>query len=470
MGKIICSLISILSLAVFVSVLAGADSGKLGNDQETSMSKPREAVLMNSFSIEPFGGDVLEIADLNGDGELEMLTLQTAGQFCSKVYSNRTDLDEVDRTLHCLTAVTWDGEILWQDGVPYNRDMPFTGHGAQAGNMMLAVGDIDSDGKPEVMVIRHGELAILDPETGKTKRSVALPSDNYIKIYTAQLGPPEKGRQIICRVNDTSYKPWGYANPNIVYNADLSVYHEPFSVRGAGHNLVVMDINGDGRDELFIGYSLLDHECNAIWSVDAKEHADHIGVSDLNDDGKLEVRYAGSKDFFVTDLSGKILWESSAGHSQTSMEGPWGSNGEKLIIMCEKNRGLWGMDTTGNVLWNNKNINGYAVADVKWSRDGVRRSWALFRPQLKTIKPTPYESDPAWSTTLWPRFLDGDGTLIDVFPWKDDYVQPKRLIRAERSYDCGVKYYPMTSDIDGDGLDEVIIYDRSQVWVFRSPE
>ena len=161
------------------------------------MPEPKEAVLANSFSIEPFGGDVLLLADLNGDGEKEILTLQTAGQFCSKLYTDRADLDEVDRSLYCLTATTLDGKVIWQDGSPYHREFPFTGHGVQAGSLMLCVDDVDLDGKAEVMVIRHGELVILEAETGRGKRSVALPSDNYCLIYTAQLGSPEKGRQIL---------------------------------------------------------------------------------------------------------------------------------------------------------------------------------------------------------------------------------------------------------------------------------
>jgi hypothetical protein len=42
---------------------------------------------------------------------------------------------------------------------------------------------------------------------------------------------------------------------------------------------------------------------------------------------------------------------------------------------------------------------------------------------------------------LWPKFFASDGTPVDVFLWKDEYAQFKRLIRGERSYDCGVKYY-----------------------------
>lgn len=440
-------------------------------------AKPGMGKLLTTFSVEPFGGDSVQLADLRGDGQLELLILQSAGQFCSKLYRSQKDLDDVDRQLYCLTAVTLQGKILWQDGTPYRREFPFTSHGAQGGNLMFCVDDVDADGKPEVIVIRHGELAILDAASGNTTKSVKLPSDNFVDVATAQFGPRQRGRQIICKVNDRAYKPWPYANPIIVYNADLSVYHEPFSVPGAGHNWVTVDVNGDGRDELLMGYSLMDHELNAIWKLDlgpgfdySADHADHIGLSDLNGDGRLEVRYSGSKDFFVTDLAGKILWKTSAGHSQSSTAGPWGPNGQQRIIMAEKNRGLWGLDAAGKVRWHRTDINGYAIASVHWSRQGPCQSWALFRPQLRPIKSTPYQSDPAWSITLWPRFLADDGALVDVLPWKDEYAQPKRLIRAERSYDCGVKYYSLVKDIDHDGLDELLVYDRSRVWLFHSPE
>jgi len=441
------------------------------------MFRPREAILMDSFSVEPFGGDVLQIADINNDNEYEMLILQTAGQFCSEVYRDRDDLDEIDRTLYCLTAIDSNGKIIWQDGKPYDRDFPFTAHGGQSEDMMLKVEDVDLDGKAEIIVIRHGELAILEADSGKTRNSIELPSDNHVKVYTAQLGPPEEGRQIICKVNDKAYKPWEYANPVVIYNADLSVYHEPFSVKGAGHNLVAMDINDDGRDELFIGYSLLDNQCKEIWTIDlgkdfnyTKEHADQIAVSDINEDDKPEIRYAGSEDFFVADIDGNILWKAKAGHSQTSAEGLWGFSGERRIVMSEKNKGLWGMDTGGRIIWHRTDINGYATDSVKWARKGIRKYCCLFRPQLKPITPTPYESDPSWSADIWPRFLDGDGALYDVLPWKDEYAQPSQLIRASRSYDCGVKYYPIAMDIDKDELDEVIVYDRRQVWIFHSPE
>lgn len=156
-----------------------------------------------------------------------------------------------------------------------------------------------------------------------------------------------------------------------------------------------------------------------------------------------------------------VLW--SMNPAETLM----GPNGEKRIIMSEKNRGLCGFDESGKVLWKNTDINGYAVCPVRWTATDGRDSWALFRPQLKMFNDTPYTSDPAWSEGLWPGFLDGDGALYDVLPWREEYTQPARLIRARRSYDCGVAYRPISHDVDSDGLDEIVVHDRDQVWVFH---
>ena len=435
------------------------------------MPEPQPATLTARFPVTSFGGDVTRLADLNGDGKVEMLVLQTSGTLGLQVNRSRNDLDDVDRALFCLTAVTLDGDVLWQVGTPYDRDIPFTGHG---GGRSICVDDVDADGRQEVIAIDHMRILVLDAATGEQKASAPIPADNFVQVYTAQLGDPKAGRQIICKVNGRAYPPWQYSNPTMVFNADLSVYAQPFEVRGAGHNIVAMDVNGDGRDELFIGYSMLDHDCREVWGIDFgpdfdyhKEHADEVAVSDFNGDGQLEVRYSGSEDFRVADLDGNILWEAAAGHSQTSVEGPWGPDGEARIIMSEKNRGLWGLNQAGEVLWNRTDVNGYALTPVRWAGAEGPDSWALFRPQLKPFGSTPYCSDPAWSESLWPSFMDGDGELRHVLPWEDGYAQPRRVIRGRRSYDCGVSYYPIAMDIDGDGLDEIIVHDRDWVWVFH---
>jgi arylsulfatase A-like enzyme len=441
---------------------------------------PRPAQRLATFDVSAFGSTVGWLANLDGDdtGRPALLMMQSAGQLGAAVYGERAGrlgVEQRDRDLFCLTAVDLDGNVGWQDGTPWDDvTTPFTTHG---GSRRVCVDDIDGDGRPEVLVIRNGTLAVIDGATGAEQAAIDLPSDNFVNLYTAQLGPPENGRQIICKVNDAAYGDWEYANPTIIFNADLTIYLQPFAVRGAGHNVVALDVDGDGRDELLIGYSLLDHDGSEIWRLDlgpdydyAREHADEISVADLDGDGELEVRYAGSEDFFVTDLAGNMRWRRSAGHSQNSVGGPWGPNGEQRVILNEKNRGQWGLDAAGDVLWNRTDINGYAIANVRWSRTATPHSWAIFRHQQKPIGQRPFTSNPATSRHLWPQFIDGDGFLHDALPWDDLYTKPAQEIRAPRTYDCGQMYNIIVRDIDGDGLDEVIVFDRQRVSVFHSPE
>jgi outer membrane protein assembly factor BamB len=434
---------------------------------------PGAARLEKRLSIEPFGGSILTLSDIDGDGRQELLILQSAGQFSSEIEPQ--SIDPVNRDLYCLTAVDLDGEVLWQQGSPHDRpEVPFITHG---GSKSLLAEDVDGDGRIEVLTVHAGHLVVYDGETGEEKASTNLPSDNYITIYTACFDRSARGRQIICKVNNRAYPPWPYANPLMILNSDLTCYAEPFAVEGAGHNMVVIDFDGDGLDEILIGYSLLDHELNEIWKMDFGEdfdyfgnHADSIGVGDINCDGELEILYSGSKDFFVADLQGNVPWKTNAGHSQISHVGPWGDDGEIRIIMSEKNRGLWGLDAGGSILWNRADLNGYVLSGVQWHLEGTPSSWGLFRPQLKPFDNPNFRSKPSWSRKLWPSLIDGNGRLHDVFPWKNSYSHPTMLIRAYRSYDCGLVYQAFPTDINGDGLDEIVISDRQSVWIFSSPD
>jgi hypothetical protein len=434
--------------------------------------QPCPAHLVKRIPVESFGGSILRLADIDGDGRPELVTLQSAGQISSRMEGR---IDPLDRNLYCLTAATLEGEVLWQRGSPYDREgVPFISHG---GTRSLLAEDVDGDGSIEVLTLHAGHLVIYDGENGEEKSSTQLPSDNYITIHTARLDRSGGGLQLICKVNNRSYPPWPYANPMMVLNPDLTVYAEPFAVRGAGHNMVAMDFDGDGLDEVLVGYSMLDNSLDEIWSIDLGEgfdyvgnHADAIAVSDIDGDGELEVLYSGSRDFFVADLRGHVLWKTDAGHSQVSLAGPWGDDGETLIILSEKNRGLWGLDPSGRVLWNRPDLNGYVLNNVHWHRGGSPSSWALFQPQLKPFEKQGIRSKPSWSREIWPSFIDGSGRLHDVLPWERSYSHPPVLIRALRSYDCGLNYQTLSADLDGDGLDEVLVHNRQNIWIFSSSE
>lgn len=440
---------------------------------------PAMGRLVRRLDVSEYGGDTILpwLPSHDGSPTLEdwrFVVLQSPGQFQSRLYAARDDLDEVDQQLGCLTCVDGAGTVLWQRGEPYPRAMPYTSHGADSTVLM---DDIDADGDLEIVWVRGQELLILAAESGAVKAGTSLPADNLTNLSTAQLGPPTAGKHIIVKVNDRSYEPWDYANPTMVFAPDLSVYRDPFAVRGAGHNVVAMDVNGDGRDELLIGYSLLDANCDEIWRLDLGEdfdyvhdHADEIAVSRAAEDGQYRIRYAGSEDLFIGDLNGNLLWKTHAGHSQTTVRLHDQSTGKPVLIMNEKNLGIWGLDENGTVLWHRTDINGYAWSAIRWPTSDSMKEWALFRPQLRPISPTPYTSDPAWYRDLWPGLLDGTGSLHPFLPWLESYARPAEHIRASRSYDCGVRYATKVLDLDHDGRDEVVVFNRSSIWVFHSED
>jgi hypothetical protein len=104
-------------------------------------------------------GRNVRFGDLDGDGRLDML-------FAQQVPKVRGDaFDQIS----CLTAVTLDGKLLWQQGRPNPRndlltnDTPFQIH------------DLDGDGRTEVVLARDFQLQVLDGRTGQLRRRTWLP-------------------------------------------------------------------------------------------------------------------------------------------------------------------------------------------------------------------------------------------------------------------------------------------------------
>ena len=433
----------------------------------------KEARLLWEVGVEGIGGNELLVTDLNGDGKPELLVGQSPGQLRSDAhFSNfgpRGWYTEEERRLHCLTATDLEGNRLWQVGEPHRGEDPFCSHGMND----LVSAELDGDGLSEVLCVVWDTLTVYDGATGDVKAERKLPADNFATVRTGALkGDPDR-QQVLVKVNAQSYAPYEYGNPTFVLDSDLSEMWMERHYRGSGHTPVILDIDGDGRDEILIGYNVVDPDGKVRWTIPIEnataEHADHINPVDLDGDGRVEIAYSGSKDFFVSSDRGEVLWKRPHRHSQTTIAGRFQEGGRELgLVLNEKWIGMTCYTWDGQALWTREGV-GYGRHCVSgWRDDGL--DLILYEPSLKVERDeTPFESVPEETPMLWPVLLDGDGNVAVRLPWKDDYVQPRERIRGFRGYDYGIGFRTQVADLDGDGREEVLIYDRRRVLAFGPP-
>ena len=132
--------------------------------------------LWKKFDTPRFGaGRNVRFGDLDGDGQVDMLIAQHVRK------ASRNAFDQIS----CLTAVNFDGKVLWQIG----RPEPF--NDVIANDTPFQIHDVDGDGKNEVVVVKDFKIQILEGATGKLKQWAWMPeapADNDIRPYEREVG------------------------------------------------------------------------------------------------------------------------------------------------------------------------------------------------------------------------------------------------------------------------------------------
>ena len=435
----------------------------------------RQARLLWEVDVDGFGGDELFVTDLNGDGEPELLMRQSAGggraEFVFRRFGPRGMYTEEERHLNCISAVDLKGNLLWQVGEAHQGEHPYFCHGSAG----FAFACLEGDALPDVLAVVWDVLTVLDGRSGAVKAELKVPTDNFNTIVSVNLRGDPTRQQLLVKAGGRAYPPYRPGNPTFVLDSDLSELWGETDYPCVGCRPVVLDLDNDGCEEILVGSCLVDHDGQRLWTLlgvdPEKEHVDHVNPVGLKGDGQIQLAYAvDGGDFLLVDTQGEEIWRREHRHSQSSIAGRFRSDVEGLaIVLTEKWIGMTCYTPEGHRLWNKEGV-GYGRRTVLgWGEDGL--DLILYEPHLlKGRDACPYHSVPEETRNFWPYLIDGEGNRVMELPWKEDYVQPRQLIRGFRAYDYGIVFHNQVMDLDGDGRDEVVVWDRRRVMAFGAPD
>ncbi len=289
---------------------AGAD-GKEGAPSEWAGLEPaggRSGLIATFEPTVKQGGFVPVFGDLNGDGVLDAVLRMDNG------------IREMSRDPGVpveLEAFTSYGRSMWRRPL-VRHDHCF----GNANNVPVAVYDLDGDGRAEVICrLQEGEtvyLAVLDGMTGRVARKTP-----WTKMLTDHAGSSTRIHLAIAYLDGKT--------PSIVtqtglyeneifdaYNGRLErlwTFRSLAETNGSGsHHVDVADVDGDGRDEVFDGTTLLNPDGSVRWSI-YRQHPDIVAVKHILPGVRdRQVFYAVESGthagaFVVDAKSGKIIWK-----------------------------------------------------------------------------------------------------------------------------------------------------------------
>lgn len=382
--------------------------------------------LWKKFATPQFGaGRNIRFGDLDGDGQIDLLIAQNIPRVRGDAFD----------AISCLTAVTLDGKVLWQKG------RPNASNGLLTNDTPFQIHDIDGDGKNEVVMVRDFKLQILEGRTGEPRISVLMPAmdataterpydrNSGDSIAFLNLSGGKTSSEILVKDRYKSF--W-------VYDKDLKPLWQGSGQ--TGHFPYPLDINGDGKQEFALGYTLWSPEGKRIWSHDTeyKDHADGIFIGNLSDDPKAspKVYSCGSDEgFLLWDIKGNLLKHTHIGHAQSPSIGKYRMDVPGLQLMTInfwRNPGIISLfDAEGNLLSQTEPIHSASpILPVNWRGDG--QEFAMLSPNVKEG-----------------GMIDGQSRRVVMFP---DDGHPDLAFAV--------------MNLTGDERDEIVVWDTKQVWIY----
>jgi hypothetical protein len=209
-----------------------------------------------------------------------------------------------------------------------------------------------------------------------------------------------------------------------------------------GHYPYARDIDGDGKDELAVGYSLFDHEGTRLWTLDGKmqDHADGLAIVQFSPGDALRLLCAASDEgIFWTDTKGNVLKHLYLGHVQNP-------------AIADFRPDLPGLETVSINFWGNQGIlhfydaQGNVYHDCEPCQYGsmcLPINWTGQPPEYFVLSPNVDDGG----------LFDGWGRCVVRFP-------------ADGHPDM---CYAVL-DVTGDCRDEIVVWDPYEIWVYTQSD
>ncbi|MBN1671283.1 MAG: hypothetical protein JXR37_09635 [Kiritimatiellae bacterium] len=310
---------------------------------------------------------VVHMRDVNDDGRLEVVACEVAVP--------RLDYIRLAR----MTVVDGSGKTLWTLGESLRGE--FGVHGGFAFN----TADIDADGRTEILVTRDFEILVIDGASGEVKRRAPTPraykgrEDHYERtvgdsILVCNLRGLPTAQDLILK--DRYRNLWAYTSElEPLWHCHLNTGHYPRA----------RDVNGDGKDEVMAGYTLLAADARPLWTVPGaepyyngypgSEHLDSVLIESFGPAGApVQIAMAASDlGFVLLDTDGTVRAHHRVGHAQALGAGRFRPDlpGRQFAV-----RTAWGnfdilnlFDCEGAPLLT-REIAAGSVAPVNWLGDG----------------------------------------------------------------------------------------------------
>ncbi len=392
--------------------------------EQANYPQPR---LWKRINLQDFGaGRSVRFGHLLGNKQTQLVIAQC----------QRRILRDAFAQISCLTAIDLDGNVLWQVGEPNPE------HAFLTADMPFQIGDIDGDGHDEVIYARDFKIFVLDGATGQVKKWAHTPLMDRPDYPFDRLNVDNirlcdfsgKGRATDLLIKDRYKQVWAL-------NSDLEVMWTHVAAINTGHFGYSKDINGDGREELYIGYDLVSADGAKIWSLAVPtDHTDEIVIGKIDPEKEdLIGIVSGSEGFMLADLQGNILVKEIIGHAQRISVGNFRSDLPGLQICVSTywdNQGIiYLYDCKGKLLWSDEpSTNGNVITPINWTGDG--RDLILLNANVKLG-----------------GMIDGYNRRVVTFP---DDGHPELCAEA--------------IDLTGDCRDEIVVWDEKMMYIYTQDD